>query len=66
MTATEEMWRVASETPTSPAHRILIEREGVRVTACNWVPRGGVLYTRTQMLLRCTFACTRCLRSVVR
>lgn len=63
---TEEMWRTASADSVSPAHRILVDREGVRVTACNWVPRGGVLLSRMQMLLRCKFACTRCLRSVVR
>lgn len=64
----DETWRVATLTPTAPAHLIAYERDGVRATACNWVLPNppGVLITRAEMLARCKFACTCCLGKAAR
>ena len=60
-----EWWRVADDSPISPAHLVIYQREGVRATACNWVPnRPGILRTRAEMLAGHRFACSKCLRSV--
>ena len=62
-----EQWRVADHTPIAPAHLIAYERDGIRATACNWVPsKAGLLITRNEMSMQCRFACISCCRKAAR
>jgi len=57
----QEAWRVATRTPTSPAHLIVLSTPCV-LTACGWAPtRDGVAIDRTEVLRTHRFACRKCM-----
>lgn len=63
----DEVWRVADLTPTSPAHLVGYQRDGLVATACNWVPsKRGQLISRAEMSVLSRFACVNCLRKAAK
>lgn len=57
---TAERWRVAALIPHAPAHRVLNPDLSL-MTACGWLPTGGVLISRAQAQLLQCHPCRKCL-----